>query len=164
MSSQIVNPGIRVLIGWKGPRTSRGAAGFMSNVSDWGKPPGRYTMLTECSVFPLVALAFAARQPASERPQNPRPSPSLPIRRKPHRDSPSQNTPCWRPRIVNTDAILPAQNQRHNSAATYSLTPQPAERIRENGATMDAVVGTNAIHKLVIVVFERQRLGHLLIR
>src|SRR5262249_1555420 len=74
--------------------------------------------------------------------------------RIPLRPSPSASEgrdPRWRSGSDNT--LLPDL-----------VAPQPAQRLRQDGAAVLAVVAAVAHHELVVVLHELQRRGHLLVR
>ncbi len=96
-SSLRCSPGTFVWIGWNGPRTSRGASGFGSNVSRWLGPP---TMLMKMQLFavPSGARAFAAAIPGIARPA----APAAAVLRNSRRDGVDMGQPrgWWRAHMV----------------------------------------------------------------
>src|SRR5215211_2096303 len=72
--SLIWMPGTLVGIGVYGPRTSRGALGFMSHVSSWlGAPTSIRTMQFTSASAVTAPAAFSANRSESESPSRPRP-------------------------------------------------------------------------------------------
>src|SRR5439155_24227208 len=59
--------GLLVRIGWKGPRISRGASGFISQVSNWLGAPRLKIMITDCSSLPLATAPMACSAARLER-------------------------------------------------------------------------------------------------
>src|SRR5439155_17246880 len=79
--------GLTVLIDLKGPRISRGASGFMSQVSNWLGAPRLKIMMTDFSSFPLATAPMACKAAYLEsvRPM----APSAPACKKSRRVMPS---------------------------------------------------------------------------
>src|SRR5207247_8610454 len=80
--------GLLVWIGLNGPRISRGASGFMSQVSSWLGAPKLKIRMTDFSALPCATAPSALRAARFES-VNPR-APSVPTCRKSRRVMPSQ--------------------------------------------------------------------------
>jgi hypothetical protein len=97
ISSQMSKPGTLVRMGLNSPRISTGASGFMSYMSTWLGPPGKYTKITPlCGVCGEPPRARRRNKSASVRP----PMPKAPTLKKSRRRMPS-HIRCGLPQGVN---------------------------------------------------------------
>ena len=92
-------PGARVCIGWKGPRISRGAWGFISQQSNWLGAPRLKIMIP----FLARLLSTAPAACRAENSASPNPAPKEPTCRKSRRERPSHV--CDVPRPCNCNML-----------------------------------------------------------